>query len=315
MTHDRDLDRLLSAWLADGPWEPADRVIDEVAERIHRQGQEPAWRLALRETPPMTYLKPLAAIAAVTVLALAGLSLVWRPSGVAAPGPTPTPVATTTPTPTPTPSPEASPSPVAITCDDGTATSCTGPIGAGAFTSTSFEPGFTLTVPDGWENSLDIARTVNLHPTPHTFDVQVLSQLAIPEQNAGCTAEKKAGAGNTVQDWIDFIENHPGLITKAPVPVTVGGYEGQRIQFRVADDWTERCPDSIGPAVMVFTDSGDPPARARWFDDHRVTVWFVDVNGTTVAIHVDSGPSFEMNDTDVAAFQPILDTIRFATGG
>jgi hypothetical protein len=310
MTHDRDLDRLLDAWFADGPIEPADRVLDEIAVRIGRQEQRPAWRLDLRENHVNAYLKPILAIAAVVVIAVVGVLALREPSGVAAPQPTPSP----TPIATPTPS-RAIPSPTPFACDDGSTTACAGPLTAGEHTTAAFQPALTFTVPDGWTNSFDIARIVSLHPTPHTFDVAVYSRLAIPEQNDACTAEKKAGAGSTVQDWIDFLEHHPGLVTNQPVPVTVGGYEGQRIQFRVADDWTGRCPNSLGPAVMVFTDSGDPPARATWFDDHRVTAWFLDVDGTTVAIHVASGPSLNANDENVATFQPILYSMSFAPGG
>lgn len=306
MTHERDIERLLDTWFADGPREAPDRVLDDAASRIHRERQRPAWRLALRETPMNAYLKPILAIAAVIAVAVIGLFLLREPSGVAAPAPTPTPALS----PTSAPTPGAS---TAFTCDDGTA--CAGPLDAGPHTTTAFEPAFTVTVPDGWVSPYETARTVNLHPTPQTFDVQVLSQLAIPVQNAACSAEKQPGAGNTVQDWVDFIENHPGLVANAAKPVTVGGYDGQRIQFRVADDWTGRCPDGLGPAVMVFTDSGEPPTRARWFDDHRVTVWLLDVAGTTVAIHVDSGPSLNANDADVATFQPILDSISFTSGG
>ena len=48
MTRQRDLDRLLDIWLADGPTEAADAVLDVVADRIDRQPQRPAWRLSWR---------------------------------------------------------------------------------------------------------------------------------------------------------------------------------------------------------------------------------------------------------------------------
>jgi hypothetical protein len=311
MTHDRDLDRLLDAWFADGPGEPSDRVLDEVAERIYRQRQRPAWRLTARETPVTTYLKPLLAIAAVIVIAVVGVLALREPSDVGGPAATPTP----SPTPSPTLAPTPSPSPVAFTCDDGTTAGCAGPLAAGTHSTAAFAPAFAFTVPDGWTNSFDIERTYNLWPTPHLLDVQVLSQLAIPEQNADCTPAAKEGAGNTVSDWVEFLTTHPGLITNQPKPVTIGGYEGQQVQFRVADDWTERCPDSIGPAVVLFTDSGTPPQRATWFDDHRVTAWILDVDGTTVIVHVASGPSLNANDDDVRTVQPILDSMSFAPGG
>ena len=35
MTTDRDFDRIAAAWLADGPEELSDRVLDSVADQIH----------------------------------------------------------------------------------------------------------------------------------------------------------------------------------------------------------------------------------------------------------------------------------------
>ena len=48
---ERDIERLLDRWFADGPTEVADRVIDEVADRIDRQPQRPAWRVLLEGLP------------------------------------------------------------------------------------------------------------------------------------------------------------------------------------------------------------------------------------------------------------------------
>jgi hypothetical protein len=314
MTHERDLDRLLDTWFADGPRETPDRVLEDVTARIHRQPQRPAWRIALRETPMNAYLKPLAAVAAVIAIAVLGLYLVQEPSGVAGPAPTasPTLAPSASPAPPPSPTPVLSPSPIAITCDDGTTTTCAGRLAPGTHTSSAFQPALTFTAEDEWTNTFDIARAYNLKPVPHVFDTQVLSQLAIPEQNADCSPAAKPGVGNTVDDWVEFVTTHPGLTVSRSVPVTIGGNEGQQIQFRVADDWTERCPDSIGPAVVVFTDSGTPPQRSVWFDDHRVTLWLLDVDGTTIAIHVDSGPSLNANDEAVRAFQPVLESMSFA---
>ena len=47
MTHERDIERILDHWFADGPDEAPDRVLDVVVDRIERQSQRPAWRLRL----------------------------------------------------------------------------------------------------------------------------------------------------------------------------------------------------------------------------------------------------------------------------
>ena len=45
MTSERDIERILDLWFADGPTQAPDRVLDVVADRIGRQPQRPAWRL------------------------------------------------------------------------------------------------------------------------------------------------------------------------------------------------------------------------------------------------------------------------------
>jgi hypothetical protein len=93
MNPDRDFDRLLDQWFADGPMEVADRVVVQVSDRIERQSQRPAWRLAWRH-PMRTPITFALAAAAVLVVAVVGYNLLPRSSSVGGP-PTATPVPTT----------------------------------------------------------------------------------------------------------------------------------------------------------------------------------------------------------------------------
>lgn len=307
MTRERDIERVLDTWFADGPVEAPDRVVDGVAGRIARQGQRPAWRSSERELHVTTPIKVLLAAAAVIALAIGSLAFVYRPAGQVGGPPA---AASPTPAPTPVPSPTVAPSPTSFACSDGT-DRCAGPLAAGEHSTVSFEPAFSFTTPADWSNLLDIARTYTLAPAPHVFDLQVLSHLAIPDQDAACSPVRKAGAGNAVADWVEFITTHPGLEAGAPQPVTIGGFEGQRVQFRRASGWTETCPNSLGPAVVLFTDDGATPERSVWIDDQTETAWIVDVDGTTVIVHVTSAPSLMSNDLDVETVQPFVDSIRF----
>ena len=62
MTSERDIERLLDCWFTDRPTEVADRVLDEVADRIGRQPQQQAWRVLRRDSHVNSYLKPLLAV-------------------------------------------------------------------------------------------------------------------------------------------------------------------------------------------------------------------------------------------------------------
>ena len=82
MTSERDIERVLDHWFTERPTQVADRVLDEVADRIARQPQQPAWRVPWRDSHVNTYLKPLLAVAAIIVVAVAGFA-VLRPSSPA----------------------------------------------------------------------------------------------------------------------------------------------------------------------------------------------------------------------------------------
>jgi hypothetical protein len=71
MTLDRDFERIASAWLADGPTELSDRVLDAVVDEIHLTRQRRASRVPWR-FPTMSMPARVAALIAVGALAIAG---------------------------------------------------------------------------------------------------------------------------------------------------------------------------------------------------------------------------------------------------
>jgi len=320
MTHERDVERLLDTWFSDGPTKAPDRVMDAVADRIARQPQRPAWRLTWRNTPLNAYLKPLVAVAATILIAVVGFNMLGGPrtnSNVAAPNPSPS--ATASPTPTPSPSPASTPEPTSTpvasedpyACDPDR--TCSGLLPAGDHTSGSFSVPFTFTTPAGWVNRVDIPRAYRMDTDAGIApQITVMSKIAIAEQNAACDPIAKAGAGNSVQDIVDFLGAHPGLDTTKPVPVTVGGYKGQSIDIAVAKTWTATCPDKIGPFVLLLTDTETPAGRALGYESFETARWdIIDVNGETVIIARLHGSADGLLDQAAAAAQPIIDSIKF----
>jgi hypothetical protein len=96
MTTDRDFDRIAMAWLADGPDELSDRVLDAAIDQIHLTRQRRALRVPWR-FPTMTTPARVAAAAAIGVLVIGGALFTMRPSSsVGGPSPTPTPSASPT---------------------------------------------------------------------------------------------------------------------------------------------------------------------------------------------------------------------------
>lgn len=309
MTNDRDIERILDMWLGDGPSELPDRVFDVVADRIERQPQRPAWRLQWRTSDMNTTLKRASAIAAVAIIVVAGYNLL--PGGSSG-GPPPTP--SPSPSPTSTPSPTIAPTPTAIACDGGVP-GCAGALAAGANKTTNFQPALSFEIPAGWSNPLDRTRAYTFNAPGNTLSLQIVSQVAIPEQVAGCAPQRKLGVGNAVADWVTFLTTHPGLVASAPEPVTVGGYSGTKVTFHVAGTWTETCPRSIGPAVFLITDNGPTPDRTYWIDDQYTTFTILDVAGETVIVHLESAPSPAAHARDQQTIQPIIDSFTFTPGG
>jgi hypothetical protein len=91
MTHDRDIERILDRWLADGSSEAPDRVVNVVADRIGRQRQRLAWRLLWQDRFTDVAAGMIGRAAAVVVVAALALVAVMVVAGPADIGPVATP--------------------------------------------------------------------------------------------------------------------------------------------------------------------------------------------------------------------------------
>lgn len=106
MNRSLDVELVLRDYFADDSTCAPDHVLDVIEERIVRQPQQRAWRVSWRDSHVNSYLKPLLAVAAIVVVAVAGFAFL-RPSDARVGGP----AATETPTVSPAPStPIATPS-------------------------------------------------------------------------------------------------------------------------------------------------------------------------------------------------------------
>jgi hypothetical protein len=286
MTHDRDTERILDLWFADGPTQAPDRVIDVVADRIGRQPQRPGRRLhPWRDIHVNTNLKIAAGLAAVLVVAVVGYRfLPGASTGFGSPTPTPTPTAIPSPSLSPATSPSAAPSANAVfpswftpSDDSGTAA---GILPAGSQTAKSFVPRFTFTVPEGWVNSGDTAGFYGLFPdTPANAAENAASGNLAQEVFMGphdsphfvCDAwEDNRGA--TAAEMVAAILANKALATSEPIDVSIGGLTGKQFDVQLDPAWTDSCPGD--PPTLVL---GDQRTRAILLDspDGGVIVIFV----------------------------------------
>lgn len=317
MTTQRDIERLLDNWLRDGPDAVADRVIDGVADRIEHQSQRPAWQVHWRDSHVNTNLRPLAAIAAVIVVAVAGLAVIvglTSRSGVAAPGTSATRSASAGATSTASASAGATSSAAAFTCY-GETTGCAGPLTAGEHVSANFVLALTFTTPDGWVNVRDIPRTYGIETDLGVVaPIEVMGLNAIAEQTDACGPVRKPGVGSSVEDLIAAVGSHPGLVATDPVAAEIDGFKGQSIDFGVKAPWDKRCPaiDPDFPVVLILTDTGEPPGRTIGYTVNQRVRWTVlDVRGETIIVELVGPAGGSEFTSSLEAAQVVVDTFKF----
>jgi hypothetical protein len=260
MIDDRDLNRLLDAWFADGPVQVADRVIDDTASRIARQRQTPAWRLHPWRFPTMSTPLKLVLIGAVLVAALAA-GAVFVGGGGRALGPAPSP------TPAPSPSPTSSPLPLP-----------NGSLAAGTYAAHPV-PGmtWTITVPDGWTGQDDWFVSYDVGPDVHSVSVGGPTENeSVPTDSCAAAGTKAAGS---VEEFVAAVQARDDWTVSAPVDLTVGGYSGTRIDLEVPADAT--CANGSDYMVVAMPDGQGFRADGP---DRIFRLWIVDFDGKPVVI-------------------------------
>jgi len=168
MTDQRELDRLLGAFFADGTNELADRVIDAALDQIDHIRQRRTTRMPRRlGTLPM--LTRVAAVAVFGIVAVGGAFFLLRPGQTAVVGgPGTTATAAPTVTPTVTPAPTASPTPTPTpTAQAG----LTGPlvVGRQIHTATTLADGRVLVAGGFDDRDGALASAVIFDPTKNAF--------------------------------------------------------------------------------------------------------------------------------------------------
>jgi hypothetical protein len=214
MTTDRtsssiDFDRLASAWLADGPAELKDRVLEGALQEVHRTQQRrrpPApWRTTFVQAPRWTYFAG-AAVAAVAVVAMSLNLLASKPSSGgpsgSAPGASPS-LAVATPGPSAS-TIAARPTPAVPH----------GPL-TGTYTTSVFTPPTTFTVVAGWSNQHEGTDSINL------WRGDPLHELTV---------------GRVTADPLLYARQNPLYTISAPKAITIGSIAGQEIDLDLSPD-------------------------------------------------------------------------------
>ena len=159
--------------------------------------------------------------------------------------------------------PSASASPV---CDPRGGT-CLGDIAPGTYTSTTFRPRFTYTVPGGWSNTMDLPTNFLLARTDDPVvdfyggnAINLVPNVAAASQN--CEQTPEPGVGRTAQAISDWLVGLAAVQSSGPRPTTVGGLTGFVVDAQLTPTWTRSCPFGEG-ALIQMTVAGDPAEFRR----------------------------------------------------
>jgi hypothetical protein len=276
-------EELLDAWMDLGPTSAPDRVTE--ATRLEaRSTRQTAIRLwwPQRRFPEMSNIAKLALGAAIVIVAALGFQLV-TPGADRIGGPAVTPE----PAPTPVELPDT-----------------TGELAAGRYfvDNPAVTPvRFTLEVPAGWET---IEGGFLGKIADRTFYVSVSSWIVDNAYVDPCQwvgSEIDPPIGPTVDDLANALADQVGRNGSEPTDVTLGGYEGKKVELSVpADFQTESC------------DNGDfrtwRGGGYNYGPGQRDTVYIVDVQGERLVIHTTYLPS--ASEQDLAELGAVVDSIR-----
>ena len=296
---DRDLARELRSWLHEDRHEVADRVLDEVLDRLPTTPQRGRlWhvgRLALSGTAMRIGL------AAVVVVLAAFLGLRLLP-GANVGNPSPTATATPTPQATPSPLPDS-------------AFPAKGELAAGRISMTRWGVPFSFTAPaSGWtsEGAFWLDRDRGTGP-----DGAAMLFWNRPPVNVYADPCNRAvldpPAGESAAELATAMSNVPGTdLVSGPTNVTVGGYPAQRLAIAIRDDIpcvprTFNLWYTVGPG-SACSGSGECERFATGRGS-VITVWIVDVNGVRIVIE---GETYAGAGPDPGQeIQQLVDSIRF----
>jgi len=263
MNRSPDVELVLRDYFADDGFIAPDHVLDGVEERIMRQPQQRAWRVLRRDAHVNSYLKPLLAVAAVVVIAVAGIAFLGRPSdsgvgGAASPAPSPSPIAPA--------SPSAAPSAAAVFPPwfppEGGGGGA-GILPAGSVTTEAFLPGSTFSVPEGWVNDTDTADFYGLFPDTPANQTEFDSSgsvantifMGVVDSPGGLICDGVGDAvGSNAAELADSLVANEALVTSEPVDVTIGDLTGVWVDSYLDPAGTAGCPNMDARGRFVFLD-------------------------------------------------------------
>jgi hypothetical protein len=199
---------------------------------------------------------------------------------------------------------------------------CRGDLAAGTYTSTTFQPAITYTVPEGWTNGIDLPRVFLVSriadPVENFYGgnaINVMSDVGAAARN--CDESLEPGVGRHADQLARWVAGLPGVQASEARPITVGGWTGSVVDVSFVPTWTKSCPFADEPVVPLVL-NGDPaqfhPVRMFIAKGVSQRLYFLDApDGGNVLISVLDIPQGIGFAEYVATVAPIVDSMHFVS--
>jgi hypothetical protein len=180
---------------------------------------------------------------------------------------------------------------------------CRGPLAAGTYSTVTFGPTITYTVPAGWANVEDLPGNFSLLPPGGTVAginagtsdfIGVYTSVAA--DGSDCTAQPAQGVGLSASAIAQALATRPGLASTAPEATTVGGLKGLVLDVKLKKGGTKQaCPGGVPHvALIVGVSPSDLEHANRWclhppslFPQHGQRVLAIEIDDSTGGKHLD----------------------------
>jgi hypothetical protein len=178
------------------------------------------------------------------------------PSVAVAATPTPGPTQSIAQSAKPASSPSMSAPPACPNADGGV---CVGPLQPGTYTTRSFQPTLTYTVPASWDNEEDLAGNFLLIPpggsfagvNPGTSDY-LGAYTSVAADAPDCADHPAAGVGFDPSSIAAWLGRQPDLHSTVPKPVSIGGLSGLTIDLTLKPPATDCAGVMLGQSPSDF---------------------------------------------------------------
>lgn len=198
---------------------------------------------------------------------------------------------------------------------------CLGALSAGTYSTSSFEPTITYTVPtDKWADWEDLPALFLLLPPGEELegvDADTSDFIGIYRHvrpaAASCAEEPQPDVGGSAAAMATWFRSLPGLSVTNDRSVAVGGLKGMSLDLEMRVTWKGTCPYSINgaPIVPLIVGSGDAAGLHHVIGAGVTTrLYLLDASGGSIVIEVVDHPEHGQGLRD---YGKLIDAISFAT--